>query len=116
MQIIKRITKKAFLYRLQDGERLPAWHGLAWFDMAEQTYVCAPIPLNLLLGLWNKAYYWLRYPITQPVVQSLEIDLGFERKYKEDAQEKLVAAEKLIVQMLDKMRPREQEAPDAQGN
>ncbi len=94
MQIIKRITKLAFLHRLQDGERLPRWYGLAWFDMAEQTYVVAPIPLNLLLGLWNKAYYWLRYPITQPVIQSLEIDLGFERKWKEKAEKKLAAAEK----------------------
>ncbi|HDY68572.1 MAG TPA: hypothetical protein ENH85_12375 [Candidatus Scalindua sp.] len=39
------------------GEKMPRWYGVAYYT--EHIGVCYPVPLNLLVGLIRKLWYWM---------------------------------------------------------
>lgn len=48
------------LLRRVDGyARWPTGYGLAWFDPVTHVTTCAPVPLNIVLGLVHRAWVWL---------------------------------------------------------
>lgn len=49
------------LKRIEQGELIPAWHGVAYFDFASLKCVVAPLPLNIVIGLARAAYTTLRF-------------------------------------------------------
>lgn len=96
MQIIKRITRKTMMLRaLGDGEMMPRWYGLAYFDLAMMEYVTAPIPLNILLAWLNKLYYWLQCPVRQPHQSMHGMRIGYLEQSLKKAEEKLAHIESI---------------------
>lgn len=49
-----------FLVRLQEGELIPPFHGVAWVEFMSNRAVCLPIPLNVVAGSLRSIWFWLR--------------------------------------------------------
>jgi hypothetical protein len=49
-----------FVKRLKEGEMLPAWYGVAFYDFATNRMVAAPIPFNVIFVLLRKIYVYIR--------------------------------------------------------
>ncbi len=47
------------LQYVPDGALPPRWYGVAWYDYTLHVRVCAPVPLNWLLGWGRLAWYTL---------------------------------------------------------
>ena len=50
--------------RINEGEQMPKWYGVAYRDFAMYQAVCYPIPLNIIVATWNKVLWWLTQPST----------------------------------------------------
>ena len=53
------------------GEMLPKWYGVAFYDYMQRTAICYPIPLNLIVRFIDNI--WWR--IKQPHISDREADL-----------------------------------------
>ncbi len=45
---------------VQEGEKLPWWLGLAYWEWSRPVAVCYPIPLNLLIRWSRNVYFWVK--------------------------------------------------------
>jgi hypothetical protein len=49
-----------FVKRLKEGEMLPAWYGVAFYDFACGRCVAVPIPFNVIYALLRNIYIYIR--------------------------------------------------------
>ena len=50
------------MMRIAEGDRLMWWQGVAWVDPMRQSAVVLPIPLNLVVGVLRRVWFFLRCP------------------------------------------------------
>lgn len=50
-----------FLKEIGEGEMFPRGYGIAYRAWYKNRTVCAPIPLNLIIGPLRDFYFWLRH-------------------------------------------------------
>jgi len=43
------------------GENIPGFYGIAWVTYNAPVAYCAPVPLNLVIGLARGVWFWLRH-------------------------------------------------------
>ena len=62
----RRIHRRFFLaqtrFAFEDGEIVPWWLGLAWYDYPRNARIMVLIPFNVIIGASRRAYLWLRNP------------------------------------------------------
>jgi hypothetical protein len=49
-----------FVKRLKEGEMLPAWYGVAFYDYACGRCVAVPIPFNVIYAYLRLIYIYIR--------------------------------------------------------
>lgn len=47
--------------RLEQGQILPAWYGVAWIEWDSGRAVCLPVGLNIVAGAARQAWNWVRH-------------------------------------------------------
>lgn len=55
------LKKMEIKKEIREGEMIPKYYGVAYRNMDRLTAICYPIPLNIVLALWNRFYIWLRW-------------------------------------------------------
>lgn len=53
---------REFMRDVGEGEALPPWYGVAWWDYNRDVAVCMVVPLNVVAGAVRAAWVWLRFP------------------------------------------------------
>ena|ERR1044072_8448274 len=58
---IRRFAQSSWLgtIAVSEGQRIPKWYGMCWYEYSTHYAICAPIPLNLIYGGIRTIYYWL---------------------------------------------------------
>ena len=56
------MKKEIFAKHIAEGYKLPKFYGVAWFDLRRKSYVCFPIPLNIVIGFFRNVYFIIIYP------------------------------------------------------
>jgi len=46
---------------IREGEMIPKYYGIAYRNWDSLTAVCYPIPLNLIVGIWDRSILWLKH-------------------------------------------------------
>lgn len=52
--------KIAIVKRINEGQMLPAFYGIAWYEDYRREAVCLPIPLNLVATIGREIWFALR--------------------------------------------------------
>lgn len=47
--------------RIEEGQMIPKFYGVAYRDYDTLYAICYPIPLNIFMGLWNKILIWFKH-------------------------------------------------------
>lgn len=64
-----------FFILIPEGGEFPRCYGLAWREPWGRRAVCAPIPLNILIGWSRLAYYGLMHGIDETERETMQADL-----------------------------------------
>lgn len=48
--------------RVNQGELIPGWYGVAWVDYERMQAVCYPIPLNIIIAIMRRCLFFLVNP------------------------------------------------------
>lgn len=43
------------------GEMLPPWYGVAWYEFSRDVAVCYPVPFNRMAAFGRALWLWLRH-------------------------------------------------------
>lgn len=72
------VAKEASAY-----EMVPRGYGCAWRNYRSETVMCYPIPLNLVMAVLHRAWYWLILP-KGLVVRRSDYERGFRNGKREE--------------------------------
>jgi len=68
----------AWLKVVREGDLMPEGFGVAWHVPTSFTFVCMPIPFNMLFAWAFAAYHWIRIGYARPDTMSRMYDTGFQ--------------------------------------
>lgn len=46
---------------IEHGVIIPAWYGVAWYEMQRDAVICYPIPFNIIAASIRGIYHWIRH-------------------------------------------------------
>lgn len=46
---------------IRRGRMIPGWYGIAWLDYTENSVICYPIPLNVVVAVIRNIWTWLEF-------------------------------------------------------
>lgn len=77
--------RKLFLdIQIYQGDAIPHWYGVAYYDFARDTAVCYPFGVHLLVRWARSVYWWLVWKRPSRVESELMKAYKYGREYAND--------------------------------
>lgn len=74
-----------FFKRIKEGEIIPPFYGVCWFDVNSYAAICAPIGLHLIIGIARKIYFRIKFCIQPDIYQRLLLNkIIFDRRLQDE--------------------------------
>jgi len=62
MQVVKFFIKKRYVQKaIKNGEMLPPFYGLAWYEYHRNIAICLPVPFNIVVAILRGCWLWIKH-------------------------------------------------------